>query len=60
MENSFVAWIFIMSFALVGPGLVFLLLAYVRGYLAGDEEVRSLPIEGGEPDYWQQTWRGGE
>ena len=59
MDNSFIAWIFLMSFALVGPGLVLLLLAYAKGYLVGNEEVRKLPLTGDEQDYWQQTWRGG-
>lgn len=60
MENSFIAWIFLMSFALVGPGLVFLLVSYVRGDLTQTEETRWLPTHAGEEDYWQQTWPGGD
>ncbi len=60
MEHSFIAWVFLMSFALVGPGLVFLLVAYVRGHLNQTEEMRWLPTRTEEEDYWQRTWPGGE
>lgn len=60
MDDAFTAWVFVMSFALVGPGLLILLLAWVRGYLFADEEARNLPVRVRESDYWQETWRGGE
>lgn len=60
MEHSLIAWVFLMSFALVGPALLFLLAAYLKGHLGQSEEARWLPIHDFEEDYWQQTWSGGE
>ena len=59
MSNNFIAWVFILSFALVGPTVLFLLFASLRGYVTGSEEARSLPSHSPEDDYWQATWKGG-